>query len=139
MAPRVSSIKTRIKTPQSQIYYFQNSAPRVSSIKTRIKTNLFILFLTIHPFLREYLPLKQGLRLKLSVLNSKLKVLREYLPLKQGLRQSYGCFSLFLFHFLREYLPLKQGLRPYGRRVPEHYFLPPRVSSIKTRIKTSLT
>ena len=39
--------------------------------------------------LREYLPLKQGLRHKITSVDKKFTciALREYLPLKQGLRQ----------------------------------------------------
>ena len=59
---------------------------RVSSIKTRIKT--FVLSIGNHYLmLREYLPLKQGLRPIMFFVLYMLKELREYLPLKQGLRQ----------------------------------------------------
>ena len=61
--------------------------------------------------LREYLPLKQGLRHTRQKRDSKrAPVLREYLPLKQGLRPDPTGLRLL---WLREYLPLKQGLRPY--------------------------
>ena len=62
----------------------KKSTQRVSSIKTRIKTSINNM-LRIYVRLREYLPLKQGLRLQsfhLYICNSDL---REYLPLKQGL------------------------------------------------------
>ena len=59
--------------------------------------------------LREYLPLKQGLRHTRQKRDSKrAPVLREYLPLKQGLRPYPTGLRLL---WLREYLPLKQGLR----------------------------
>ena len=87
--------------------------------------------------LRDYLPLKQGLR---PVLRPPLRYpqtfLRDYLPLKQGLRLPLMrtfiaplfsqrlsstktriktvAFISFSFYWLnlRDYLPLKQGLRP---------------------------
>ena len=62
------------------------STPRVSSIKTRIKTKAFLYNKRNSIELREYLPLKQGLRLLILLLLLKAAVLREYLPLKQGLR-----------------------------------------------------
>ena len=86
-------------------------SPRVSSIKTRIKTPLHLPFRQSEG-LREYLPLKQGLRhcLKLFV-NSTACRLREYLPLKQGLRPMITSSTEQVRMSLREYLPLKQGLR----------------------------
>ena len=84
--------------------------------------------------LREYLPLKQGLRQieislqrslvtqRVSSIKTRIKTilmlmrwlmivsLREYLPLKQGLRRNVVVLWQYV-HPLREYLPLKQGLR----------------------------
>ena len=60
--PRVSSIKTRIKTGQSLDLWQSSCAPRVSSIKTRIKTRMPLAQQQDPCYLREYLPLKQGLR-----------------------------------------------------------------------------
>ena len=59
--------------------------------------------------LREYVPLKQGLRLALLKRNLLHDELREYVPLKQGLRLL--CCSCISHNRLREYVPLKQGLR----------------------------
>ena len=59
--------------------------------------------------LNEYLPLKQGLRLRKFSLKSYLRSLNEYLPLKQGLR--HDNVTHLDFYYLNEYLPLKQGLR----------------------------
>ena len=87
--------------------------------------------------LREYLPLKQGLRQHNGVW-SKINecCLREYLPLKQGLRHIVNGSSKFLcLSILREYLPLKQGLRLI-HIVLRIFVYTQRVSSIKTRIKT---
>ena len=102
--------------------------------------------------LREYVPLKQGLRLVLFDIMVMTTVLREYVPLKQGLRRHYlvkfyaslkaprvcstktriktaylplGSFSAPL----REYVPLKQGLRPVkpslsGAPVPLREYVP---------------
>ena len=61
-------------------------------------------------YLREYLPLKQGLRLIINFYHIIFCILREYLPLKQGLRQL--AILSHCFFILREHLPLKQGLRP---------------------------
>ena len=44
------------------------------------------------------------------------KGLREYLPLKQGLRRYCEVLSEDFDHTLREYLPLKQGLRLHKQR-----------------------
>ena len=82
--------------------------------------------------LREYLPLKQGLRpdterervqrtsQRVSSIKTRIKtmvlgsvhshsLLREYLPLKQGLRPD-DRVNKEAAQWLREYLPLKQGL-----------------------------
>ena len=110
---RVSSIKTRIKTQLCFHLLYKYHPQRVSSIKTRIKTLCFRLQHKNHLLLREYLPLKQGLRLlKFNNIHNNMH-LREYLPLKQGLRPTY--LVVFINNgWLREYLPLKQGLRPHG-------------------------
>ena len=86
--PRVWSTKTRIKTNHFSPLQSRNASPRVWSTKTRIKTFVAIKFMT-----------KFSLKL------------REYGPLKQGLRPSAVC-SLPSILRLREYGPLKQGLRP---------------------------
>ena len=62
------------------------------------------------------------------------KCLREYLPLKQGLRHIFSSTNI-TFMFLREYLPLKQGLR-LTNCLTSCTDGTQRVSSIKTRIKT---
>ena len=63
------------------------------------------------PLLREYVPLKQGLRPTNDFRIIDTKTLREYVPLKQGLRPR-KCQTTFGTHSnLREYVPLKQGLR----------------------------
>ena len=61
--------------------------------------------------LREYVPLKQGLRLDLFVVICYCISLREYVPLKQGLRPRTISLYNSLKLLLREYVPLKQGLR----------------------------
>ena len=63
------------------------------------------------------------------------KKLREYVPLKQGLRQERFC-CLFNLRPLREYVPLKQGLRPPSLGPTTLFAISPRVCSTKTRIKT---
>ena len=75
-ALRVSSIKTRIKTLRYSYVRLFAWTLRVSSIKTRIKTEI-ILSLTWPNSLWEYLPLKQGLRLSriwFNVQNATLRV-----------------------------------------------------------------
>ena len=70
--------------------------------------------------LREYVPLKQGLRLCSLFPRTSNQQLREYVPLKQGLRLAND--ELFEHKCqLREYVPLKQGLRR------DHEFLMPTV------------
>ena len=88
--------------------------PRVCSTKTRIKTHPHDVFWWRWCNLREYVPLKQGLRqgiLKVIISNMGL---REYVPLKQGLRPRMKDSSNFHQCKLREYVPLKQGLRRIG-------------------------
>ena len=108
-------------------------SPRVCSTKTRIKTSKDGSLRAIF-HLREYVPLKQGLRLLWNIAKGLLCCLREYVPLKQGLRQIVFIFLLFL-HYLREYVPLKQGLRLL-MSISTLFFITPRVCSTKTRIKT---
>gem|GEM_PF-5926669 len=111
--------------------------------------------------LREYHPLEQGLRLNnvLSLI-SKLPI-REYHPLEQGLRLASDLIKYLFFCVIREYHPLEQGLRlvkrispPLKVKIREYHPLEQglrrfinlsvpgfpkhqRVSSIRTRIKTS--
>ena len=61
---------------------------RVSSIRTRIKT-IAIAIPLFRNYLREYLPLEQGLRLLNELPADSNEALREYLPLEQGLRHQY--------------------------------------------------
>ena len=88
-----------------------------------------------HTELREYVPLKQGLRRYETSFLTTIYTLREYVPLKQGLRLAIpprleGGASL------REYVPLKQGLRRFFIVFNLSMRLSPRVCSTKTRIKT---
>ena len=85
---------------------------------------------------REYHPLKQGLRRILLNFFNNSAFVREYHPLKQGLRLIVCRFPAILFAGVREYHPLKQGLRPFNNFTVRIFFLCQRVSSIKTRIKT---
>ena len=65
--PRVCSTKTRIKTGLTYVNTRTGKTPRVCSTKTRIKT--FVVCTNVVPscLLREYVPLKQGLRLSVWV------------------------------------------------------------------------
>ena len=70
------------------------------------------------PLLREYGPLKQGLRPNdIDVGIPTCSTLREYGPLKQGLRHSKSVAICYLVA-LREYGPLKQGLRLSTTSIP---------------------
>ena len=109
-SPRVCSTKTRIKTELFHTFKAKNLAPRVCSTKTRIKTRTMSTLWMRWP-LREYVPLKQGLR---------------------QLLQNFSCNFL-----LREYVPLKQGLRLGVLKFFHIRKISPRVCSTKTRIKTS--
>ena len=111
-ALRVSSIKTRIKTPSLSLNTQACLSLRVSSIKTRIKTIRLIWYIVTLVTLR------------VSSIKTRIKTiyyhsldtafpLWEYLPLKQGLRLDFLCVSFWCCVTLR-------------------------VSSIKTRIKTVL-
>ena len=62
--------------------------------------------------------------------------LREYLPLEQGLRPTMLNNEINT-KFLREYLPLEQGLRRYKCLQIRVSVATQRVSSIRTRIKTT--
>ena len=65
---------------------------RLSSITTRIKTcshKREIWFI----FVKDYLPLQQGLRLCAFVVMALVQAVKDYLPLQQGLRQA--CNSLY--------------------------------------------
>ena len=64
--------------------------------------------------------------------------LPHHLPLKQGLRQKISLLFLIFSRVLPHHLPLKQGLRPYlDGRLPAGEGLAPTPSSTQTRIKTS--
>ena len=155
---RTSSTKTRIKTIHLQLALSPLSCQRTSSTKTRIKTNNFfhqLLFgsqrtsstktriKTLYSCnvvcfvhcVREYHPLKQGLRLystsselctigqRTSSTKTRIKTMkahhwlilklqvREHHPLKQGLRRVNNKVY-FVDAVVREHHPLKQGLRP---------------------------
>ena len=131
-APRVCSTKTRIKTAQRKRSVERCRAPRVCSTKTRIKTSTKVrngTSLDAPRVCSTKTRIKTFSKSSLSRGN-----LREYVPLKQGLRQVYGS-ALVRGEVLREYVPLKQGLRLFNIR-PQNFYCPPRVCSTKTRIKT---
>ncbi len=72
MPQRAYSSKTRIKTLCCDFSNEQSSMPqRAYSSKTRIKTQGFTLFIKVYHFLKEHIPVKQGLRRK--ALRSSLK------------------------------------------------------------------
>ena len=84
---------------------------RASSITTRIKTQPSNRKRDFW-WLREHLPLQQGLRPCLILEDEHVTHgLREHLPLQQGLRQPREDSKHLIFSELREHLPLQQGLR----------------------------
>ena len=89
---RAYSSKTRIKTSEAHCYSFPLATQRAYSSKTRIKTQGFTLFIKVYHFLKEHIPVKQGLRLFSFVYNYIVcKSLKEHIPVKQGLRRyKYG-------------------------------------------------
>ncbi len=108
---------------------------RPSSIKTRIKTSLIAIRRSFNLFVRDHLPLKQGLRLVIVFPHIRNAVVRDHLPLKQGLRRFALYYIQHFTHcqrpssiktriktpnplslnlcspYVRDHLPLKQGLR----------------------------
>ena len=92
----------------------------------------------IPPHLREYLPLKQGLRPALSGSMHDASILREYLPLKQGLRLCCLCHFVCYVLFAQRVSSIKTRIKTYKLFKSSESGFPQRVSSIKTRIKTSL-
>ena len=108
---------------------------RVSSIRTRIKTSCSLPS-TSSRLVREYLPLEQGLRHRTFYGQQENRLVREYLPLEQGLRLLAASESVIFC--VREYLPLEQGLRLHNG-CSQMIVLCQRVSSIRTRIKTSIS
>ena len=130
---------------------------RAYSIKTRIKTLLKI-SLKFLILLAEHIPLKQGLRRRISAIKllissrraysikTRIKTLRaahlmkketlaEHIPLKQGLRPSRNVLSVTA-SLLAEHIPLKQGLRHIWYCWMNRSNHSRRAYSIKTRIKT---
>ena len=119
------------------IYYYSSrliDPPRVCSTKTRIKTQRLGLVGLGCP-LREYVPLKQGLRLDMNVLRLQCEAPR-VCSAKTRIKTN-ASYCVLDIERLREYVPLKQGLR----RRKKNWTMPvrlstPRVCSTKTRIKT---
>ena len=67
-----------------------------------------------------------------------LATLKEYIPIKQGLRHFHLVFQRLQL-LLKEYIPIKQGLRLYDTENFLHTLIfTQRVYSNKTRIKTRL-
>ena len=87
--------------------------------------------------LREYLPLKQGLRLRRAVLLHGRSDSPRVSSIKTRIK-TYQDIQYNLYQtLLREYLPLEQGLRHLRAFQLRKHVDSPRVSSIKTRIKTA--
>ena len=87
--------------------------------------------------LREYLPLKQGLRLAIINAARAAKPLREYLPLKQGLRQILPVLSEVPCRRSQRVSSIKTRIKTVLQKSSNVKRFAQRVSSIKTRIKTT--
>ena len=134
----LSSITTRIKTVLEDTFMIKHLRQILSSITTRIKTFMRTSYEVVQLNVRYYLPLQQGLRRCSISLNSGLSTVRYYLPLQQGLRRKLPAYFICLFVFVRYYLPLQQGLRqPFILNLCL-FFICQILSSITTRIKTTL-
>ena len=109
---RPSSITTRIKTQRFLLPCHHHRCQRPSSITTRIKTP----FCQQSPHtgcVRDHLPLQQGLRLSVYMIEEcPVSCVRDHLPLQQGLRHADGYIEYPVP--IRDHLPLKQGLRLGG-------------------------
>ena len=83
---RAYSIRTRIKT--REYFPLQNlqDCQRAYSIRTRIKTPFLVLHKFRIPFVREHIPLEQGLRRMNFYSCATIQFVREHIPLEQGLR-----------------------------------------------------
>ena len=111
---RPYSIRTRIKTSPECSDQTAKDCQRPYSIRTRIKTSVEILLNLDLVFVRDHIPLEQGLRPIISIFNSSQNNVRDHIPLEQGLRQ-HGSLTI---------RGKQRGQRPY---------------SIRTRIKTLLS
>ena len=109
-------------------------APRVCSTKTRIKTQLWKEKWCHLPLLREYVPLKQGLRPENNLRNTECVSTPRVCSTKTRIKTQKSRRA-HPWMYLREYVPLKQGLRLLVHRYSAHQ-ITPRVCSTKTRIKT---
>src|SRR5574344_1268142 len=88
------------------------NAQRAYSITTRIKTLSTSSILFIFAFLKEHIPLQQGLRpFSLHKSQHIHLYLKEHIPLQQGLRLSPFSIYLGKSSHLKEHIPLQQGLR----------------------------
>ena len=85
--------------------------------------------------LREYVPLKQGLRPVLNGVNGYYLMAPRVCSTKTRIKTN-PTLALVLYGILREYVPLKQGLRQHQVRCYPFAVRAPRVCSTKTRIKT---
>ena len=114
---RLYSTKTRIKTRRALYTSAKDGrSQRLYSTKTRIKT--FVVFTTQNLFiiLRDYIPLKQGLRHLSETYTHKINGLRDYIPLKQGLRpDAVECHALRIVAAQRLY-STKTRIKTSGKR-----------------------
>ena len=92
LSPRVCSTKTRIKTTKRLILYILRTTPRVCSTKTRIKTNY-----PRGAGNKFTSPRVCSTKTRIKTYTSKFDApvldLREYVPLKQGLRLLFGIWE----------------------------------------------
>ena len=80
------------------------------------------LLTNINIFIREHIPLEQGLRLQRCFQLVFQRLIREHIPLEQGLRQN--CFLVnFFISVIREHIPLEQGLRLFNSTISKSNLL----------------
>ena len=112
---------------------------RLSSITTRIKTKDRVVHYEILFFVRDYLPLQQGLRLCPTLFCVNSSSVRDYLPLQQGLRLPFVTICLALSFCQRlSSITTRIKTKP-STTVSLSSYSSQRLSSITTRIKTFST
>ena len=112
----------------------------LSSITTRIKTGVISFGMIANCAVRYYLPLQQGLRPHRCTSQACRRAsVRYYLPLQQGLRRTGMSQTARQQPGVRYYLPLQQGLRLVCQNLITSGNQCQILSSITTRIKTTLT
>ena len=109
---RPYSIRTRIKTMARDVSSRNPiSGQRPYSIRTRIKTYCRFNPYTVFPFVRDHIPLEQGLRPRVVVLLEVLICCQRPYSIRTRIKTS-GIKMLKGVTVVRDHIPLEQGLRP---------------------------